>query len=80
MSFGNKVGRALGTAGALIVEGSVRGAQGLGSFGADVVAGAEQGYTLKSVALKAQREANIAARDKARAKLVKETSVAIATA
>jgi len=79
MSLGNKVGRALGTGAALVVEGSIRGAQSLGSFGADVVTGAEQGYLLKSVELKAHREAAIIARDKARAKLVKETTVAIAT-
>ena len=57
MSFGNKVGRALGTVGALVVEGSVRGATSLGQFGADVVEGTEQGYAEKHAALLLSRAA-----------------------
>lgn len=58
MSIGNKLGRAIGATGALLVEGSVRGASGLGRFGADVVAGAEEGYDEKRAALLITRAAN----------------------
>lgn len=51
MSVGNKIGRALGTIGALAVEGTVRGAQGAGRFGQDVVAGTEAGFAEKRVEL-----------------------------
>lgn len=68
MSFGNKLGRGLGTLGALAVEGAVRGASAAGQFGADVVEGTQQGYEEKHAALqitraqaKAQREAGLAA-------------------
>jgi hypothetical protein len=57
MSFGIKVGRAIGAGAALVVEGSVRGATGLGRFGNDVVTGAEQGYEERSAQLRITREA-----------------------
>lgn len=58
MSFGNKLGRGIGILGALAVEGAVRGATGLGQFGADVVDGAQAGYDEKHAALLVTREAN----------------------
>ena len=60
MSFGNKVGRGIGALGAFAVEGAVRGATGLGSFGSDLVDGVEEGYTEKSAALLMSREARAA--------------------
>lgn len=57
MSFGIKVGRAIGTVGALAVEGAVRGATGLGRFGSDVVDGAEAGFNEKHAALLVTRKA-----------------------
>ena len=63
MSIGHKLGRAIGTLGALAVEGSVRGATGLGKFGEDVLAGTTEGYEEKAAALLAQRLINIAARE-----------------
>ena len=62
MSFGTKTGRALGTIGALAVHGVVRGATGLGSFGSDLVAGADVAYTEKSAALDAAWTAKLAQR------------------
>ena len=44
MSFGLKVGRAIGKSAALVGEGAVRGAQGLGQFGNDVLEGTQQGF------------------------------------
>lgn len=68
MSFGIKVGRAVGVIGALAVEGAVRGATGLGGFAQDVATGAELGYTEKHAELlltraakEAERKAKIAA-------------------
>ena len=58
MSFGLKVGRAIGKSAALVGEGAVRGAQGLGQFGEDVAAGAQQGY-------EQQHAANLISRAKA---------------
>lgn len=55
MSLGNKIGRGLGVVGALAVEGAVRGATGLGQFGADVIDGAETGYAEKHAALLVSR-------------------------
>ena len=63
MSLGNKLGRGLGIAGALVVEGAVRGATGLGQFGADVVEGAEAGYAERHAALLITRAENTARRD-----------------
>jgi hypothetical protein len=62
-SFGNKLGRGIGVLGALAVEGTVRGATGLGAFGADVVNGAEVGYAEKHAALLVTRAAAAKARD-----------------
>lgn len=78
MSFGNKVGRVLGTAGALIVEGSVRGATGLGQFGADLVEGTEQGYAEKHAALLVSREAARIATEKRRAAALAAHTAALA--
>lgn len=68
MSLGNKLGRAVGTIGAFAVEGSIRGATGLGQFGADLAEGAQQGYAEQHAALlitraehKASYEAKVAA-------------------
>lgn len=63
MSFGINVGRALGAAGALVVEGAVRGATHAGQFGADVVSGAETGYADKHAELLVSRAAGIARRN-----------------
>lgn len=57
MSIGTKLGRAIGAGAALAVEGAVRGASGLGRFGADVVAGAETGYEERHAQLLITREA-----------------------
>jgi len=62
MSFGIKVGRLIGSTAALVVEGSIRGAQGLGSFGADVVTGTEVGFAEKRAAMIASREEFMAKR------------------
>lgn len=51
MSFGIKVGRAIGVVGALAVEGVVRGATATGGFAVDVMEGAEVGYAEKHAAL-----------------------------
>ena len=61
MSFGIRVGRALGVAGAYAVEGAVRGAVGLGGFAQDVATGAELGYTEKHAELLVERAAKDAA-------------------
>lgn len=63
MSFGIKVGRALGAAGALVVEGAVRGATHAGQFGADVVSGAETGYADKHAELLVTRAEGVKRRD-----------------
>lgn len=55
-SFGHKLGRGLGVVGALALEGAVRGATGLGQFGADVVDGAELGYAERHAQLLVTRE------------------------
>jgi hypothetical protein len=55
MSIGLKLGRALGTAGAYAVEGAVRGAQGAGRFGQEVVTGANDGFAEKRAALLVER-------------------------
>lgn len=65
MSFGIKLGRGLGVVGALAVEGAVRGASGLGQFGADVVTGAEAGYAERHAQLLVTREAAAVARKQA---------------
>lgn len=60
MSFGIKVGRFIGAAGAYAVEGAVRGATGLGGFAQEVAQGAEAGYVDKREALlidRAERDA-----------------------
>lgn len=62
MSFGTKVGRAIGSAGALFVEGAVRGGNGLGRFATDVVDGVEVGYAEKHAALLVTRAQKDAAR------------------
>lgn len=51
MSIGIKFGRVLGAAGALAVEGVVRGAAATGGFAVDVMEGAELGYAEKHAAL-----------------------------
>jgi hypothetical protein len=65
MSIGIKLGRAIGAGAALVVEGSVRGATGLGAFGADVIEGAEIGYAERHAALLVTRAANDARRQAA---------------
>lgn len=60
MSFGIKVGRAIGAGAALAVEGAVRGATGLGGFAAEVAQGCETGYADKRELLlidRAERDA-----------------------
>lgn len=60
MSFGIKVGRAVGAGAALAVEGAVRGATGLGGFAAEVAQGCETGYADKRELLlidRAERDA-----------------------
>lgn len=69
MSIGNKIGRAIGAGSALVLEGAVRGAQGAGRFGGDVVAGAEAGYDEKRAALLVTRAAAEARRTAALAAL-----------
>jgi hypothetical protein len=64
MSIGLKLGRGIGVVGALAVEGAVRGATGLGRFGEDVIAGAQEGFDEKHAALlksRAEREVKLAA-------------------
>lgn len=80
MTFGTKVGRAIGVVGALAVEGTVRGATGLGRFGQDVVAGAEAGYTERSAQLRITREAKTAARNAALAALAAPVAMPMAPA
>lgn len=65
MSFGNKLGRGIGTVGAFAVEGAVRGASAAGKFGADVVEGAGQGYAEKHSALLIARAQQKVAREAA---------------
>lgn len=77
MSFGIKVGRAIGAGAALAVEGAVRGANGLGRFGADVVTGTEQGYAERSAQLRITRAAKDAARKAALAALAAQHTVAL---
>lgn len=50
-SFGHTLGRGLGIAGALALEGVVRTAYGAGQFGKDVAEGAEQGAREKHAQL-----------------------------
>jgi hypothetical protein len=51
MSIGIKLGRAIGTVGALTAHGVVAGFEGLGEFGGNVVTGIEEGYDEKSAYL-----------------------------
>ena len=80
MSIGNKLGRAIGAAGALCVEGTVRGANGLGRFGTDVVAGAEAGYDEKRAQLLITRAAADEKRKVALAALKAAHELALLTA
>lgn len=63
MSFGNKLGRGIGSLGALALEGAVRGASAAGQFGADVAEGAQQGYEEKHAQLLVTRAAAKASRE-----------------
>lgn len=78
MSLGLKLGRAIGAGAALVVEGSVRGANGLGRFGADVVAGTEEGYEKRHAQLLVSRAAKTAARDAALAAARQQHGAAMA--
>ena len=80
MSFGIRVGRAIGAGAALAVEGGVRGVSGLGRFGADVVSGTEQGYTERSAQLRITRDAKTAARNAALAALASPVAMSMEVA
>lgn len=56
ISFGTKVGTAIGKSAAYAVHGAVLAAQSTGRFGQDVVAGSREGYTTMSEELAARRE------------------------
>ena len=76
MSFGIRVGRALGAAGAYAVEGAVRGAVGLGGFAQDVATGAELGYAEKHAALLVDRAVKDAARGARKAEYARQLKLA----
>lgn len=65
MSFGNKLGRGIGTLGAFALEGAVRGASAAGQFGSDVIEGAQQGYDEKHAVLLVNRAQQKVAREAA---------------
>ncbi len=75
-SFGITLGRGLGIAGALLVEGAVRGAHGAGQFGKDVVEGAETGYAERHAELVVKREIAYAAAKAAREARIAEHKAA----
>lgn len=56
MSAGSKFGRAVGIAGAFVVEGAVRTALSAGQFGQDAFKGAEEGFVEKHTELLGGRE------------------------
>jgi hypothetical protein len=60
MSVANKIGRGLGTVGALAVEGVVRAAYFSGEFATEVATAAEEGFVEKRIELLDRREALIA--------------------
>lgn len=76
MSFGIKVGRFVGAAGAYAVEGAVRGAVGLGGFAQDVATGAELGYTEKHAELLVERAVKDAAREARKAEYARQLKLA----
>ena len=78
-SIGTNLGRAVGKLGALAVEGGIRGASALGTFGEDALAGVESGYTEKAATLKASRDAKVLARAAA-IKLLQEQAAPAAPA
>ena len=74
MSIGIKLGRGLGSLGAIAVHGAVKGVEGLGQFGSDVVTGVEQGYEAKSAYLAQPAEVRKAQREAARAALAQRSA------
>jgi hypothetical protein len=61
MSIGIKVGKFIGAAGAVVVDGVHYAAVGAGGFAQDVVSGVELGYEEKAAKLVVMREAKAAA-------------------
>lgn len=56
VSFGTRVGSALGKSAAYTAHGAIRVAQGTGRFGQDIASGAQTGYALKAQELAVRRE------------------------
>jgi hypothetical protein len=79
-SFGHTLGRGLGIAGALALEGVVRTAYGAGQFGKDVAEGAEQGAREKHAQLLITRAQKREAALKAREALKVQHDAAMASA
>lgn len=62
VSFGTRVGSAIGKSAAYVGHASISAAQHTGRFGQDVASGAQTGYALKAQELSARRAQIAAAR------------------
>lgn len=80
MSIGSKFGRAVGIAGALVVEGAVRTATAAGQFGEDALKGAEDGFAEKRVELLASRAVAAEAAKARREEALRQHKAAMAAA